>query len=505
MRLFKFRDKPLKVATEADRYALTASQAWLGRNVIQTGLPEITRVTPGADVAGSLNDTDFVLIGANGYVAIWFNVDGNGSGALGYPRQVEVAIASDDDADTVRDAVLAAMAEDPEFIAVADGSDILFTDRSVGVRDDAFDDSTGFSVTRSQAGENPKGPFIVTDLNNLSSDLGWAGVATEDQVNGATNDSAWVTPFRLGGWWGNRWNDIIAYVNAALTALKAAANTWTEVQTFSASAVLNGTNNTAPNQTAAGIGAGTLLNTGQVTWKILRDINRIQVYYVGRYTADRAGTGAGSIVGSGAGTQVDGGSAYAVGAYVIFNNVATMDNTTYSQNYFGRAVNSTPAGGGRGVFNKPFTLNFRGGWRVDSGTPCTLYFGVCETITNGAPAGRGYGFLVDATGLKLWQHDGSSLTTSASYISTGVTAPGNADVTRNVMLVGNGSGTMSLYYAEAETGVSTTATSTLTIPTSSTVFSAIIFDSVKCTGSFSSGHFFLKQIQGLSFAPYVAQ
>ena len=323
------------------------------------------------------------------------------------------------------------------------------------------------------------GSFATTMVSSSTAAAGKIQIATDAQVQTGTNALTAVVPSSLSAWW---------------TVKKTEAQTWAVNQTF------NGTANTAPNHEPSEITSTTLLNTKQAKWQSLADGTLTKQINIARYSASRGGTSPNSLTGSGSGV-ID--SPYAFGLFTLYNADILPDSTTYSTNVFGAVSNNVSTQ--KMSFANAFTLAARICMRVDTGTPATMYMGVCETTTAGVPAARGFGVLMDNTGLKMWSHDGSTLNVSGTYITSGVTAPNNSTNWRNVLLSNAGTGTMTLYYAEGNNAPSATATATLTIPTSGTIYNGNVFFSVRCGGTFSSGNQFIGSIDNIRFAPFPAQ
>lgn len=118
------------------------------------GIREISTITAGADVAGSLDGDYLDLTDRNGTVRVWFDVD-NGSTPPSTPgsgRLLEVNIATGDSAETVATALQAAVDADAEFTATRSGAVVTVTDAYTGTRSDVSAGTTGWTVAKTQDG-----------------------------------------------------------------------------------------------------------------------------------------------------------------------------------------------------------------------------------------------------------------------------------------------------------------------------------------------------------------
>jgi hypothetical protein len=122
-----------------------------------TGLPEKSTVQCVADVAGSLNDTFFVLNSALDETVyhVWLNVNSAGTYApSGGETPVEVAVATGASADTVAAAVSAAIDALADFSASVVTDTVTITNAADGETADVADGSaaTGFTFAVTQDG-----------------------------------------------------------------------------------------------------------------------------------------------------------------------------------------------------------------------------------------------------------------------------------------------------------------------------------------------------------------
>lgn len=120
---------------------------------MSAGLSEITRVTTLADVAGSLDETYFVLHDAAATtVAVWFAHSGGSTAPTGYTRNLKVDINNNDSANTIASLLQAAVDADAQFSATVASNVVTITNAYVGAVTDVVDgtDPTGFAflVTR---------------------------------------------------------------------------------------------------------------------------------------------------------------------------------------------------------------------------------------------------------------------------------------------------------------------------------------------------------------------
>jgi hypothetical protein len=140
------------------------------------GVKETTDFTAAADVAGSLNQTYFLLQDEHGSVGFWIDVDDSGStipaGASAADRAVEITtVSTGDSATTVGSAVYAAIIADSKFEAGIDNADGTFTVQSTtyGAKTDGADGDTGFTIAEGTAGGPTlsAGDFVVADLGSV--------------------------------------------------------------------------------------------------------------------------------------------------------------------------------------------------------------------------------------------------------------------------------------------------------------------------------------------------
>ncbi len=124
---------------------------------MSAGLPEITRVTTLADVAGSLDEAYFVIRdGAATTVAVWFAHSGGSTAPTGYTRNLKVDINNNDSANTVATKLRNAVDADAQFSAAVSGNQVTITNVYIGVVADVVDgtDPTGFTFLVTQQGVN---------------------------------------------------------------------------------------------------------------------------------------------------------------------------------------------------------------------------------------------------------------------------------------------------------------------------------------------------------------
>lgn len=170
------------------------------------GVAEVTRLTPVADVAGSLDGTYFILQDKDGSVAFW--IDNGDSGTVepahGADRSVEINTIADGDTLTqVRDKLVTAIGADSQFSVVLDTNDLLITDAATGVRAAASAGTSGFVLAEETAGvdavdagfkltirDNNDGAVIADEVYNISSVVG----LTQGDLNKLFAGSSLIEP-----------------------------------------------------------------------------------------------------------------------------------------------------------------------------------------------------------------------------------------------------------------------------------------------------------------------
>jgi hypothetical protein len=169
------------------------------------GAPSINDVTCVADVAGSLDGKYFILRDSAGTVAIWFDVDNNGTvepshGAL---RSIKVpTILTNDSASTVASKIALYLNLDAEFSASIVGPVITATNTIDGLRAAGTAGTSGFTVSQTQTGTDPQSLdgkyFIIYD--DSGSVAFWFDVdnnGTQEPVHGADRSVA-ITSVNTG-------------------------------------------------------------------------------------------------------------------------------------------------------------------------------------------------------------------------------------------------------------------------------------------------------------------
>lgn len=120
-----------------------------------TGVQEVTSIECVADVAGSLNDTYFLINTPSVNYYVWIDVDDGGTDPEVANRTgVEVDIAEDDTADDVATAVAAALDALSTMAAIAATDTVTVTNAADGAVTDAADGAvpTGFTIGVTTAG-----------------------------------------------------------------------------------------------------------------------------------------------------------------------------------------------------------------------------------------------------------------------------------------------------------------------------------------------------------------
>lgn len=125
----------------------------------------LTMISNGT-VGASLGGRYFRINDAAGSVAVWFNVNSDPEPAHGLNRGLQVVIPSGSTANTVATLIAGAMNIDGAWNASVSTSTISVTDSSNGVRTIAAAITSGFTVTRTQAGTND-GVEIITSTGGL--------------------------------------------------------------------------------------------------------------------------------------------------------------------------------------------------------------------------------------------------------------------------------------------------------------------------------------------------
>lgn len=121
-----------------------------------TGVKEVSTIQTVADVAGSLNDTYFIInsaLNATSYY-VWLNVNNAGTDpAIADKTGVEIAVATGASADTIATAIKVALDALADFVATVVTDTVTVTNASDGATTDLDDTgSTGFTLTVTTAG-----------------------------------------------------------------------------------------------------------------------------------------------------------------------------------------------------------------------------------------------------------------------------------------------------------------------------------------------------------------
>ncbi|KKM79173.1 hypothetical protein LCGC14_1352580 [marine sediment metagenome] len=126
-------------------------------NLDDNGVREVTDVTTGADIAGSLNSTFFNLDTPGLDYYVWYNVSGGGvdpnpGGRVG----IEVAISTGASANAVADATSAELDQETDFIATFSTNVVTVTNVAKGAAPNATDGSapTGFGLAVTTPGSD---------------------------------------------------------------------------------------------------------------------------------------------------------------------------------------------------------------------------------------------------------------------------------------------------------------------------------------------------------------
>ncbi len=164
----------------------------------QSALAQILNIECVADVAGSLNDTYFLIYSAQNADTyyVWYNVDGGGTDpmiadAIG----IEVAISADDSADDIAVAStgpIAAISSGVPFNANASTSHLLIYNLQTGPADAPTDGTppTGFTLDISVVGQNVGSHLLNSEyffINDAEADGGTEYYVWYDVDSGGTD------------------------------------------------------------------------------------------------------------------------------------------------------------------------------------------------------------------------------------------------------------------------------------------------------------------------------
>ena len=136
-------------------------------------LREISSIQVGADVAGSLDGTYFLIYDRNGSVGVWIAIDDGATaipgGAAAADRAIRIGtILTDATAIAVAAALASALEADDEFLAVSDGVDtVTATDQHLGNRTNTADGTTGWTFSTTQSGTTA--PVVKLRSTGISS------------------------------------------------------------------------------------------------------------------------------------------------------------------------------------------------------------------------------------------------------------------------------------------------------------------------------------------------
>lgn len=139
-------------------YALAGDGGSAGGNVYlnsgtASGAPEVTQIETVADVSGSLNNTYFALSSANDATLyyVWYNVGGGGVDPMAPGTGLQVAVATNATASTVKTATIAKinLSASADFTASSVNTDtLLIVNTAHGPSSDISDSgSTGFTIS----------------------------------------------------------------------------------------------------------------------------------------------------------------------------------------------------------------------------------------------------------------------------------------------------------------------------------------------------------------------
>jgi hypothetical protein len=240
----------------------------------------------------------------------------------------------------------------------------------------------------------------------------------------------------------------------ARTPVLTGTNTWTNAQTFTANATLNGTNNTAPSQTAA--------STSSLITRDLCDVNPLwslnRVMPMGSYSYGNSNGSAGA-------NYTNGGANFSCNAV----------NSAYGRATLFRGINNAISLSGGGInFSRPISVSCRfaasdmgtsGGGNLlrlvvgsNGGTP--------PTANSNALSARGFGvefgYNTAINQCRIFVHDGTNYNVSSWY-STGIAAGSYANY--HVILSSDGTGNVSLYLSAANAGTALARPSTTAVLT----------------------------------------
>jgi uncharacterized phage protein gp47/JayE len=144
------------------------------------GAPEIDVFTTVADTAGSLNGKYFIIYDENASVAVWFDIDNQGTEEPfhGAERSIRIGSINTNDPDTtVAAAIAAGVNSDASFNASAVGNQLTITSVVDGNLPDATVGTSGFSVIITQ-GAGPLNELITNPSGVLLYPLVGADVAS---------------------------------------------------------------------------------------------------------------------------------------------------------------------------------------------------------------------------------------------------------------------------------------------------------------------------------------
>lgn len=159
-----------------------------------SGTEEVTEVTTVADVAGSLNDTYWLLNSPTTEYYVWYNVSGGGTDpSIGGKTGIEVAISTNDTANDVASATQSAIDSESDFAASVSTNVVTVTNAAVGSVADAEDgaSATGFSFNVTTQGISADIDYTILGVDTENSTLLLAEDLTVDE-NVTTSDNGSV-------------------------------------------------------------------------------------------------------------------------------------------------------------------------------------------------------------------------------------------------------------------------------------------------------------------------
>ena len=203
----------------------------------EQGVQEVSTIQTVADVGGSLSGAWFVLYDLAGSVGVWFNVDASSTKpSMGTNRDLEVAISSNDNANTIAGAIQAVLNTDSEFTATVTGipqkTEITATAKS--------------NITDAQY-------FFINAANDATKYYVWfdvTGGATDPAVSGRTGVKVDITADTTA-------DDVAESIRAALDAL----GDFSATRVGSVTTVLNSNNGPATPAQNVNVGGSFSIST----------------------------------------------------------------------------------------------------------------------------------------------------------------------------------------------------------------------------------------------------